>query len=62
MIIVDGFDEWLDFAAFFLTTLRHSTSDLRRVTLNSSDERMGKWMRFGPGVKRLNNDNLKSSP
>lgn len=62
MIIIDGFDKWLDFATFFLTGLRHATSDLRRVTLNSGNKRMGKWVRFGAGVERLNNDDLKITP
>lgn len=62
MIIVDSFDEWLHFAALFLTGLRHATSDLRRVTLDSGNERMGKWVRFGPGVEGLNYDNLKITP
>ena len=59
MIVVDGLDEWLNFAALGLAFLRHAPGDFQGISLDAGDERMREWVRFGTSVKRLNDDDLK---
>lgn len=46
MIVINGFDEWLDFIAFCLPGLGHSAGDLGWVPFDPGDEGMGERVRF----------------
>ena len=58
MVVVDDFDEGLDFATFFLALLRHAAGDLQWVALDAGDEGVGEGMRFRAGVEGLDDYDL----
>ncbi len=58
MIVIDGFDEGLDLAAFCLTCFRHAAGDLRRVAFDTRNEGVRKRMRLGASIQWLNYDDL----
>lgn len=58
MVVVDDFDERLDFAAFRLTRFGHSSCDLKGIPFDAGDERVRKGVLFAAVVLWLDNDDL----
>jgi hypothetical protein len=59
VVVVDDLDEWLDLATLGLASLGHATGDLRRVTLDTSDQCVRVWVRLVSGILRLDNHDLQ---
>ena len=61
MVIVDGFDKWLDFRPLILSFFGHAARDLGRIAFYACDEGVRKWVGFRAGVERLYDDDLSGS-
>jgi hypothetical protein len=62
VVVVDDLDEWLDLAALCLASLRHTASDLRRVTFDTGDQGVRVWVGLVSGILRLNDHDLLNYP
>jgi hypothetical protein len=58
MIVVDHFDERLDFAALLHSLLAHATCDFGGISLNACDESVWEWMLLCSCVHWLYDDDL----
>lgn len=58
MVVVNDFDEWLDFAALILAGLRHAAGDLEWVAFDAGDECVWEWMLFAAGILWLDDDDF----
>lgn len=62
MIVVYCLDERLDLAALGLSSLGHTSSNLRRVTFDARNKGVGKRVGFTTRVEGLDNNDLGQSP
>ena len=58
MVVVDDFDEGLDFAALVLSLLRHASRDLLWVALDAGDDGVWEGVLFAAVVLWLDDDDL----
>jgi hypothetical protein len=58
VVVVDDFDEGLDFAALVLASLGHSAGDLERVAFDAGNEGVWEGVLFAAVVLGLDDDDL----
>ena len=59
VVVVDDLDKWLDLASLGLAGLRHTTGDLRWVTLDTGDQGVWVWVRFASSILGLDDHDLQ---
>ena len=58
MVVVDDFDEGLDFAALVRSGFRHAACDLEWISLDAGDQCVRKWVLFATVVLWLDYDDF----
>lgn len=59
VVVVDHLDEWLDLGSLVLAGFRHAAGDLRRVTLDTSNQGVRVWVRLVSNVLGLDDYDLR---